>query len=97
MDPELAADVLELASLVELVGERDRVDGLALRVEAEGRAVDLGVALAVELAAVARQDLAHRGDRARREHHRAEDRLLGVEVLRRDVDIVQDGSGLSSI
>ena len=41
VDAHLAADVLELAALVELVGERDRVDGLALGVEDERRAVDL--------------------------------------------------------
>ena len=77
-----AADVLELAALVELVDERDRVDGLALRVERERGAVDLRVALAVEVARV--EDLADRPDRAGGEHHRPEDGLLGLEVLRRD-------------
>ena len=55
VDARFAADVLELAPLVELVDERDRVDRLALRVQRERRAVDLGVALAVELAPVARE------------------------------------------
>ena len=82
VDPRPAADVLELAALLELVDERDRVDGLALRVERERGAVDLGVALAVEVAGV--EDLADRPDRAGGEHHRPEHRLLGLEVLRRD-------------
>ena len=82
VDPLAAAGALELAALLELVDERDRVDRLAARVERERRAVDLRVALAVEVARV--EDLADRPDRTRGEHHRAEDRLLGVEILRRD-------------
>ena len=35
VDAHAAADALELAALLELVDERDRVDGLALRVERE--------------------------------------------------------------
>jgi hypothetical protein len=38
-----APDVLELAALLELVDERDRVDGLALGVEARAARVDLRV------------------------------------------------------
>ena len=82
VDPLAAAGVLELAALLELVDERDRVDRLAARVQRERRAVDLRVALAVEVARV--EDLADRPDRAGGEHHRAEDGLLGVEILRRD-------------
>ncbi len=82
VDPFLAADVHELAPLVELVGDRDRVHRLAVLVEVERCEVDLPVRLAVEVAGV--DDLAHRLDRRRREHHRAEDGFLGVEVLRRD-------------
>src|SRR5439155_6714554 len=85
LNADLAADLLELATLVELVGEGDRVDWLALDVQPEGRAIDLRVALAVVLAPVARQHLAHGGDRAGSEHHRPEDRLLGVEILRGNV------------
>ena len=48
---------------LELVDDRDRVDRLALRVERERRAVDLRVALAVEVARV--EDLAD-GARSRR-------------------------------
>jgi hypothetical protein len=40
------------------------------------------VALAVEVAGV--EDLADRPDRAGGEHHRPENRLLGVEILRGD-------------
>ena len=50
-------------------------------VERERGAVDLRVRLAVEVARV--EDLADGPDRARREHHRAEDGLLGLEVLGR--------------
>ena len=78
----LPARSFELGPLVELVGERDRVDRLALRPERERGAVDLRVALAVEVGRV--EDLAHRADGDGREQHRAEHRLLGLEVLRRD-------------
>ncbi len=62
---------LQVAPLAELVDERDRVDGLAAGVEAEGGSVDLRVTLAVEVARV--EDFADRPDRAGGEHHRAED------------------------
>ena len=83
VDARPAADLLELAALLELVDEGDRVDRLALLVEHEAGPEDDPVALAVEVARV--EDLADRSDRARGEHHRAEHRLLGLEVLRRDV------------
>jgi len=78
----LPADVVELTSLVELVRKGDRVDRLALGPEPECGAIDLRVALAVEVRGV--EDLADRPDRGRRQEHRAENRLLGLEVLRRD-------------
>ena len=62
VDADAAARVLELAALFELVDEGDRVDGLALGVEGQSRAVDLGVALAVEVARV--EHFADRPDRA---------------------------------
>ena len=83
-----AADVLELAPLLEHVGERDRVDRLALGVERESCAVDLGVRLPVEVAGV--EDLADGADRARRDHHCAENGLLGFEVLRWDGRVRRD-------
>ncbi len=85
VDALLATGVLELAPLGELVGERDRVDRLALGVQGQRRAVHAGMALAVELPPGRVDHLADRGDRSGREHHRAEDGLLGVEVLGRDV------------
>ena len=96
VDPRLASDVLELAPLVELVDERDRVDRLALRIERERRAVHLGVALAIELAPSGIEDFAHGCDRPRGEHHRSEDGLLRIEVLRRDRSSVAKGGGHSS-
>src|SRR5207248_3337655 len=62
--------------------ERDRVDGLALRVEVERRVVDQAVRRPVEVAC--RKDFADRPDRTGGEHHRAEDRLLSIEILRWD-------------
>jgi hypothetical protein len=71
VDPVLSTCVLELAALFELVDERDRVDRIPLRVEGERGAVDLRVALAVEVGRV--EHLADRPDRPRGDHHRAED------------------------
>src|SRR5439155_19415514 len=82
VDTDAAADIVEIAALLELVDERDRVDGFALGVERQGGAVDLRVALAIEVGGV--EDLADRPDRPGGEHHRAEDRLLGFEILGRD-------------
>ena len=81
-DARLSPGGLELGALLELVDERDRVHRLALRPQRERRPVHLRVALAVEVRRV--EDLADRADGDRREQHRAEDRLLGLEVLRRD-------------
>src|SRR5205823_2735320 len=61
VDADAAADVVEIAALLELVDERDRVDGFALGVERQGGAVDLRVALAIEVGGV--EDLADRPDR----------------------------------
>ncbi len=77
--PHAPADGLELATFLELVDEGDRVDRLAFRIEREARAIDLRVALPVEVGGI--EDLAHRSDRTRGEQHRPENRLLGLEVL----------------
>ena len=69
VDPDLAARILELASLLELVDERDRVDRLTARIEPKPGPVDLRVALAIEVGR--REHLADRPDRAGGEHHRA--------------------------
>ena len=79
VDPDATARVLELAAFFQRVDERDRVHGLAARVQGEGCAIDLRVALAVEVPCV--DDLADGPDRTRGEHHRAEDGLLGVQIL----------------
>ncbi len=76
-----AADALELAALVELVRERDRVDRLALAVEGEGGPVDRAVRLAVEVTGL--EHLGDGADRRGRQQHGAENRLLGLQVLRR--------------
>src|SRR5207244_1226232 len=76
----LAANLGELPTLVELVGDGDRVDGLTLLVELERGSVDTRVRLAVEVAGIER--VARRFDRRLRQPHRAENRLLGVETLR---------------
>ena len=76
-----AADALELAALVELVRERDRVDRLALAVESERGPVDRAVRLAIEVGRL--EHLGDGADRGCRQQHRAEDRLLGLQVLRR--------------
>ncbi len=89
---DAAANVFELAALLELVGERDRVDRLTLRVEREGGAVHLRVRLAVEVGSI--DDLADGADRTRRDHHRAEDTLFSLEVLRRNGRVRRDGGEL---
>src|SRR6185312_1401740 len=81
VDPLLPADLLELAALVELVGDRDRVHRVAVLVELERRPVHPRVRLAVEVARV--EDAARSFDRGFREHHRSQNRLFGVEILGR--------------
>ena len=95
VDPRLAADVLELASLVELVDECDRVDRLALRIQRERRAVDLGCG-SRDRSRVRVEDLADGCDRPGGEHHRSENGLLGIEVLRRDRGGLRRLGGLAS-
>ena len=79
----LPAERVELAGAPQLLGHRDRVDRLAARVQRERRLVDDAVRGLVE---VGRLDvrLDRRGDRLAAEHHRPEQRLLGLEVVRRD-------------
>ena len=84
VDALLAAGRVEGRGAVELVDDRDRVDRLALGVEREDRLEDVPVALAVEVGGAEVRRLCHRPDRERGEHHRPEDRLFGIEVLRRD-------------
>ena len=83
VDPLLARRPRRARRLVELVGDRDRVDRLALLVEVERRAVDLRVRLRGR-SRRRRCCRSYRLDRERREHHRAEHGLLGIQVLRRE-------------
>jgi hypothetical protein len=80
VDARSAADLLQLAAPLELVTQRDRVDRFSFRVEVERGLVDDAVAPPVEVAG--REHFADRPDRTGGEHHRAEDRLLGIEILR---------------
>src|SRR5207237_9521968 len=52
VETDAPADLVELAALLELVRQRDRVDRLVLAVELERGAVDLRVGLAVEMGRV---------------------------------------------
>jgi hypothetical protein len=83
MDAGAAAHLLELPALLERVDEGNGVDWLPLLVQRKAGTEDDPVALAVEVGR--REDLGDRPDRARRDQHRAQHRLLGLEVLRRDV------------
>ena len=76
-----AADLLERAALIEPVADGDLVDGLGALIEVEHRGEDLAVPAAVEVLGL--QDLGGLRDGRLGEQHRAEHRLLGVEVLRR--------------
>ena len=78
-----AADRVELAGLLEVLDERQRVDRLAERVEVEHRLVDEAVGLAVEVLGLEALVDDQRGERGVRQQDGAEDRLLGLEVLRR--------------
>ena len=78
----MAADVLEEALALQRLDAGDDVDRLAAGVQAAERLVDAGVGRAVEV--VGLKDLDDVGDRLGREHHGPEDRLLGLQVLRRN-------------
>ena len=94
-DPLRASDLLELAGLVEPVGDRDRVDRQAFPVQRERDPVDLRVRVTVEVVCV--EGGAHRFDRSRREHHRTEHMLFGLEVHRRRRDVLRGHASTSSI
>ena len=76
------ADRVEQVRAAELLGDRDRVDGLAGAVQRRDRLEDVPVRRLVEV--VARDDLDRGRDRAGRQQHRAEQRGFGVEVVRRN-------------
>src|SRR5450756_1099436 len=74
---------LEHALALELGAEGDHVDLFALVVQGEDGAVDEPVRVAVEV--VGRERLRDGGDGVRVDEHGAEDRLLGLEVVRREM------------
>ena len=83
VDRGLAAGLLELARRAQVLGDRQDVDRLALAVQREHRLVDRAVAVAVEvlgLQALLDDEPVHR---AVRQQDAAEDRLLGLERVRR--------------
>src|SRR5205085_1186973 len=78
-----AAGRLELAELLQAVGDRELVDWLALLVEVEHRGVDGAVRRSVEVVRLEVDLDRQRVERLLREQDGTEDRLLGLEVLRR--------------
>ena len=76
-----APDATQLARALELCGDCDGVGGFALAVQLEDRLIDGLVCRSVEV--VGANLLDDVGDRVFREHHAAEDGLLGRHVLRR--------------
>jgi hypothetical protein len=77
-----AADVGEHAAAAQVLGDGDRVDRVAARVQLQDRVEHRPVRRAVEVLAV--QQLEDLGDRVLGQQHRAEDRLLGLDVVGRD-------------
>ena len=82
MEVGLPTDPGQVTALGQLVGDGDRVGGLPAAEEVEHGIEDQLVRRAVEVVRLDRLEVL--GDRVLVEQHRAEHRLLGVEVLRRD-------------
>ena len=82
---EGAADLVEDPLALEHLDRGDEVDRLAPRVHAAQGLVDAGVGAAVEVLGL--EDLDDVGDGLRGEHHGADDRLLGLQILRRDPSV----------
>ena len=78
-----AADVLQHPGPPQLVGHRDRVGRLARADERAHGVVDELVGRLVEVLG-ADPELGHRGDGVRRQEQRAEQRRLGLDVVRRN-------------
>ena len=83
VDGSRPADVLQLAELAQPVGDRQHVHRLDFVVQREHRLVDRAVALAVEVLRTQSLFDHERVQRPIGQQDRAEDRLLGVEVVRR--------------
>ena len=78
----VAADRVEQSGAPELVGDRDRVGRFTLAVERFDRLEDVAVRGLVEVVGPARLEGGR--DRVARQQHRTEQRLLGLQVVRRD-------------
>ena len=78
---DATADVVEQVGAPQLLGDGDRVGRLALAVQRLDGLVDVAVRGLVEVAGLDVR-LDRGGDRVAREQHRAEQRLLGLEVVR---------------
>ena len=78
-----AAELVELRRAPQLLGDGHRVDRFAAAVQRERGLVDRAVRGLVEVARL-EAGFDRGGDRLPRQHHRAEQRLLGFEVVRRD-------------
>src|SRR4051812_14529665 len=83
LDRRRAADRLQLAGLLEVLDQRQRVDRLADRVQVQHRLVDAAVRLAIEVAGLQALVDDQRRERGVRQQDGAEYGLLGLEVLRR--------------
>src|SRR5271170_6293088 len=81
-DVRRATDLLEHAAGAQRVGERDRVDRLAVVGKLRHRAEDLAMRLAVEI--FRRQDFERVIDRVVVEQNRAQHGLFCLEILRRN-------------
>ena len=83
VDRGAAAGRVELAGLLEVLDERERIDRLAAVVQGEHRGEHDPVRLAVEVLGVEALVDDERRQRGVGQQHRAEHGLLGLEVLRR--------------
>ena len=81
-----AADRVDLAFLLEPVREREDVDRFAILVELEHRLEDLIVVVLVEIAGT--HDIRDLDDRVLVEHECTEHRLLGLDIVRGDAEVV---------
>ena len=91
-DHVLAAYLLQLAVLLERLGDGEDVDRVGVLVQADDRLEDRAVAVAVEVLGLEANVQQHRLDGGLRDHHRPQHRLLRLEVLRGD-----DAAGCSGV
>jgi hypothetical protein len=82
VEVEGAADLVEIFPTLELLPHGDQVHGLPAAVDGEHGLEGLLVGRTVEVLGLDHLD--HGGEGLRREHHGAEHRLLGLQVVGRD-------------